>query len=88
MNWPKLDPRTEFWLCENCWNRGKWSHHCTGGLCECPKCQGMQPAPRVKFTGAGQEKLPDPGGEWIGPKADEMRRQAAALEQSEHKDTN
>lgn len=61
-NWPKYDPRTGFWLCENCWNRGNWSHHCTLGMCECPKkgcCSEEKQAAKVKFTGEGQTKITD-----------------------------
>ena len=53
MGWPRYDPRTGFWLCEGCWNKQNWTHHCAQGLCECPKhpCAGYQkPAVRVKFS--------------------------------------
>lgn len=61
MGWPRYDPRTGFWLCENCWNRTTWAHHCHKGLCECPKrgCPGHVSPPKIAFTGEGQTKLTD-----------------------------
>lgn len=59
-SWPKYDPCTGFWLCENCWNRGNWSHSCQFGICECPKptCGGREGrVEKVRFTGEGQLKI-------------------------------
>lgn len=65
--WPRYDPRVGLWLCEGCWNKGSWSHHCPQGACGCIKrgCGGFQqPVARQRFTreslkAAGQTSILD-----------------------------
>ncbi len=67
--WPRYDPSRDFWLCEGCWNNQDWAHRCALGLCECPRCRGMKPPRKVKFTREGQLEIPDAGGIEIGPRS-------------------
>jgi hypothetical protein len=81
--WPRYDPRTGLWLCFGCWNNQNWAHHCTRGECGCPKkgCAGPPKLARAPVPET-QIALPDPGPIFVGPKAEELRRQVEALKQS------
>jgi hypothetical protein len=85
----RYDPSRGYFLCRHCWDgqhfepayrdKNGTTHPrkalCAMGQCGCGCRPEFKATRKPKFTGEGQQKLPDAGVIFVGPHADELRQQ-------------